>query len=442
MSSATSVSTGQTVSIHSYTHDGRGVATLPDNRKVFVTGALVGEQITVRNLRRRRNYYTADTDSVEVASEKRAVPPCEYFGTCGGCQLQHMSNQTQLEVKEALFIETLDRLAGISDVQLFHPVQTGSTWHYRRKARLGVRLVPKKGGVLVGFRERASSFVTNLNFCHTLVPTLSDCMPELATTISRLSAPNRVPQVEIAAGDKHAAYVFRHLTELTTADLNEIQKFGESANALVYLQPGGVESLAALYPKQPPPLIYRLNSFNLSIEFGPLDFVQINSAVNQAMIDQAVEWISPEAGDCVLDLFCGVGNITLAMARKAGSTIGIEGSASLVAKAKHNVNLNKVSNSRFLVADLEQVALKSLVGDNPIDTIVLDPPRSGALNVVKSIQDLPNVRKILYISCNPETLARDAGILVNYHKFKLQAASLIDMFPHTSHSEAMAMFTC
>ncbi len=442
MSSSTSVNTGQTVSIHSYTHDGRGVATLPDNRKVFVTGALVGEQVILRNLKRRRNYFTADTDSVEIASAKRAVPPCEFFGTCGGCQLQHMSNQTQLEVKETLLIESLDRLAGISDVNLLSPIQAGSTWHYRRKARLGVRFVPKKGGILVGFRERASSFVTDLSFCHTLVPPLNDCMPKLKTTISRLSAPNRLPQVEVAAGDNHTAYVFRHLTELTAADLNEIQMFGEATNALVYLQPGGIESLTALYPKQPPPLFYRLNNFNLSIEFGPLDFVQVNGAVNQAMIDQAVEWISPEAGDCVLDLFCGVGNITLALARKTGSVIGIEGSASLVAKAKQNAILNKISNARFLVADLEHVALQSLTRDKHINTIVLDPPRSGALNVVKSMQDLPNVRKILYISCNPETLARDAGILVNCHKFKLQSVSLVDMFPHTSHSEAMAMFTC
>ena len=440
MNTRAQFSTEQSVVIESYTHDGRGIATLDTGRKVFVPGALAGEKISISNLKRRRNYATADIDQIQLSSIERINARCEHFGICGGCQLQHMNHSYQLATKSKLLVDAFYRLAKIDNLKLDKPV-VESPWHYRRKARLGVRLVPKKGGVLVGFRERASSYVTQLNFCHVLDQKLSACMPKLVKTISELSIPDRVPQVEIAASEDRAAFVFRHLTAFTESDVKLLENFANRTNSTVYLQPGGPESLVLHFPKKESPLYYNITHGDVRVEFGPLDFVQVNKFVNQAMIEKAIEWLELGSRDHLLDLFCGIGNFTLPLARFAGCVVGIEGAGGLVEQARRNAAINDLDNSSFITADLEQIDVNSVLQGQAFNTILIDPPRSGALNVVNSIQDIQGVEKILYVSCNPETLARDASILVHVHKYSIQKAVLIDMFPHTSHSEAMVLFT-
>jgi 23S rRNA (uracil1939-C5)-methyltransferase len=424
--------------IEALTDDGRGLARV-GGKVVFVEGALPGETVRLRYGRRRRRYDTARLVEVLNPSPARVTPPCPYFGTCGGCALQHLAPEAQVRAKQQILSEQFRRLGGgLEPEQWLAPV-TGPVWGYRRRARLGVRVVPKKGGVLVGFRERARSYITGLDACLVLEPSLSALLPALRELVAGLSAPDRLPQIEVCAGDAAAALVFRHLVPLTEADRERLRAFGARYGVQIYLQPGGPESVAPLYPERPAPLEYVLEDFGLVLAFGPTDFVQVNAAVNRAMVRQAVEWLEPAPDESVLDLFCGLGNFTLPLARRAGRVLGLEVDPGLVERARANATRNGLANAEFRQADLYALEGSGGFGDFHFDKLLIDPPRSGAMEAIKRLPE-PGPRRIVYVSCFPATLARDSAYLVRSRGYRLVAAGILDMFPHTRHVESMAVF--
>lgn len=423
--------------IESLTDDGRGVARVA-GKVVFVEGALPGEEVWLRYRKRRRHYDTAVVVEVLRPSPDRVVPPCPHYGSCGGCALQHLAPEAQVRVKQQILAEQLRRLGGVEPERWLAPV-TGPAWGYRRRARLGVRFVPKKGGVLVGFRERAHSFITGLETCPVLEPRLSSLLPALRALIADLSCPDRIPQIEVAAGDAAAALVFRHLVPLREADLERLRAFAERNRIQVYLQPAGPDSVQPLWPERPEPLEYALEEFGLRLQFRPTDFIQVNAAINRRLVHQAVEWLEPGPQEAVLDLFCGLGNFTLPLARRAGRVLGLEADAALVDGARNNAVLNGITNAEFSPADLYSEGLGAWWGDFRFDKLLIDPPRSGAMEAIKRLPE-PGPARIVYVSCYPATLARDSRYLVAVRGYRLAAAGVLDMFPHTRHVESMAVF--
>ena len=422
--------------ITSLNHDGSGVGHC-DGKVVFVDGALPGEEVGFTFSARKRRYDTGVAHTIMRPSPERVLPRCPHFGVCGGCRLQHLDGQAQLRAKEAVVREALAHIAKIHSETWAEPV-AGPLWAYRRKARLGVRVVEKKGGVLVGFRERQHSFIAPLTICHTLHPRLGERLVELKALLEHLSCPQHIPQVEFAAGDDSAALVFRHLAPLTDVDRERMAAFGKTWGFAIYAQSGGPETVQAI-TADPMPLRYRLPAFDVDLAFTPLDFVQINAEANKAMVSQAIDWLDVQAKTHVLDLFCGLGNFTLALGRRAQSVIGIEGAESLVERARANAAANGLSHITFQTADLDGPQLEVLLRDKPLDAALLDPPRTGALTAVTVLAQ-HQVPRLVYVSCNPATLARDADVLVHQYGYCLARLGVIDMFAHTHHIEAMALF--
>ncbi len=440
--------------IETLAHDGRGIARV-DGKTVFVHGALSGERVRFRLTRRLRRHDEAVVAEVLAPSPQRVEPRCAHFGLCGGCALQHMDAAAQIENKQAILADVLQRLGGLTPARWLPPL-SGAHWGYRRKARLGVRWVPKKGRVLVGFRERGSSFIADLERCEVLTPAVGERLADLERLIEGLSIRERLPQIEVAQGDGPVVLVFRVLDPPSAADCDRLLSFAAETGLHVYLQEAGVESIRPL-EGQAVELAYSLPSQDLSFVFEPSDFTQVNLALNRAMIDQALALLDPQPQERVLDLFCGLGNFTLPIARRAREVVGIEGDAGLVARAQRNAVRNGIENARFYSADLYsssaaepsqvpsqapgQVSsriLEQLFGE-AFDKALLDPPRSGALEVLEGLAEA-GVRRILYVSCYPATLARDAAKLVGELGYRLVAAGAMDMFPHTAHLEAMALF--
>lgn len=423
--------------IDSLSHDGRGVARV-EGKVYFIEDALPGERVLFKRGKRRRSYETGRAVDVLRPSPQRVDPPCEYFGVCGGCSLQHYSSSAQVASKQQQLSDNLWKIGKVRP-QMWLDALTGPEWGYRRKARLGIRLVTKKGGVLIGFRERASSYITSLQRCRVLDRKISGLLPGLHTLVGGLSCPNRLPQIEVAVGQETVSLVFRHLVELTDGDLDDLRLFSVQNDVQVYLQPAGLESIHPLAPIPPKPLFYSLPEYGLQIEFGPADFVQINSVLNRKLIDLAVDCLEVEPTDSVLDLFCGIGNFTLPVARKVARVQGVEGDQALVERARANAVNNGMANVEFAVADLYAEAPGDSWLQRAYDTVLMDPPRTGAIEIVKALDGL-SPRRVVYISCNPATLARDAGLLVNSLGFSLRKAGVIDMFPNTNHVESIAVF--
>jgi 23S rRNA (uracil1939-C5)-methyltransferase len=417
-------------------HDGRGVGRY-EGQVVFIDNALPGERVRFHPGKKRRKVLSATVDAILEPSPDRVTPECRYFGTCGGCALQHLSPPSQLAHKHRQLVDNLERLAKVEADEYLAPVEA-SPWHYRRKARLGIRYVPKKGGILVGFRERHKSYITSLAACLVLERRLSDLLPDLHDLVAGLSCFDRIPQIEVAAGDNAAALVFRHLVPLTDADRERLVRFGKEHDVWILLQPAGLESIGALWPEDPGLLYYGIDG-DIRIGFGPADFVQVNGEQNAKLVQQALDLLQPGPDDAVLDMFCGVGNFTLPLARRAGRITAVEGDARLVQRARDNARANGFDNVETLVSDLYAEELAGRWIDSSFSCMLLDPPRSGALEVVKRIADI-SPQRILYISCNPSTLARDAEILVRKHGYCLRRAGVVDMFPHTAHVESIALF--
>ena len=423
----------------SLNHDGRGVARV-HGKVTFIEGALPGEEVRFRYGDRRKTYDSGAALEILKPSADRVPPACPHFGVCGGCSLQHLRPEAQIRAKQQVLAENLARIGRVMPEQWLAPL-TGPAWHYRRRARLGVRFVPNKGGALVGFREKHRSFIAPLGSCAVLAEKVSGLLPALKELVGALSCPDRIPQIEVAAADNATAFVLRHLVPLTEEDLQKLCLFGSRYDVQMHVQGGGPETVRPLWPESPEPLYYRIPEYDLRLEFGPSDFIQINGAMNNKMVHQAIALLDLKPGDRTLDLFCGLGNFTLPLARKAARVLGIEADSALIGTARRNAALNGLANVEFRTADLyAETAAAAPWQDFRFDSLLLDPPRSGALEAMRRLAE-PLPERIVYVSCDPATLARDSGYLVNARAYRLAAAGVLDMFPHTSHVESMAVFT-
>jgi len=419
-------------------HDGRGVIKVAD-KIYFVPGALPGETIRFIPRKKRKGILTGELQQIVEPSTDRVNPPCEYFGVCGGCSLQHLRIDAQLQHKEKVLFDNLQRIGSVKPEQRLQPLQKES-WHYRRKARPGCKFVAKKGGILVGFREQGNSFLTSLKSCKTLDTKLSDLLSPLHDLVQQLSCYQQIPQIEMALADNAVALVMRHLVPLNDDDLATIAGFAQANNVHFYVQPGGLDTVAPVWPKKPDALYYFLPDYDLQMVFSATDFIQVNGLVNQSMINQALTHLQPVSNDHVLDLFCGLGNFTLPVARSGAMVTGIEGDQVLVEKGRFNARHNRIDNVDFKAMNLHSEDVR-LLADTQYNKLLLDPPRSGALDVVTHLVPRLMPEKLVYVSCNPATLARDADILVNQHGYRFTHAGAIDMFPHTAHIESMGVFS-
>ena len=433
----------ETATVAGMTHSGEGI--VRDGKAVFVAGALPGESINFRRIRSHRQHDEAELVEVLTAAPERVTPRCAHFGVCGGCALQHLAPEAQLEAKHQELRDNLERLGKVTPQAWLEPLR-GPVWGYRRRARLGAKFVIKKGKVLVGFRERLTPYIADVQHCDVLAPPVGDLVSPLAELIMTLNIRERVPQIEVAVADNAVALVFRVLDPPGSDDLARLRAFAQTHGVRLYLQTGGLDTVRELdTPAEP--LCYRLPQFKVELQFLPTDFIQINGAVNEALVSRAVGLLELTPESEVLDLFCGIGNFTLPMARSAGRVTGVEGDAALVARARHNAAHNHLQNTEFHVADLAKLpadphaAAQSAPWLKKAYThVVLDPPRAGASEVLASVANLAPQR-VLYISCHPGSLARDLGVLVNEHGFTLEAAGVLDMFPHTAHFESLAVLS-
>src|SRR6478736_1968885 len=417
-------------------HDGRGVGRV-EGKAIFVSGALPGERVRARQTARNRNFEEAETLEVLQASPLRIAPRCAHFGVCAGCVLQHVDQDAQIAAKQHVLMENLSRIGHVQPERVL-PALTDAAWGYRRKGRLSVRYVEKKGRIVLGFREASNPrYVAELTECHTLLPELGQRLPALTALVESLEGKRAVPQIEFIAGDGPLALVFRHLEPLNDADLDKLRAFAQASGYVLYLQPGGTDSVRPLDADAE--LSFPIPEFDLRLQFRPLDFIQVNAGLNQRMIARALELLDPQPGDRVLDLFCGLGNFTLPIARHVTAIVGVEGETGLVRRAEANAIRNNVQNAKFHVADLSADQRDTPWARADHELLLLDPPRSGAAAVLEYLPRR-STRRIVYVSCHPGSLARDAGTLVERHGFRLSSAGVMDMFPHTAHVESIALF--
>jgi 23S rRNA (uracil1939-C5)-methyltransferase len=416
-------------------HDGRGIARF-DGKAVFIEGALPGERVRFRVTKRRRRLVEALLLDIVTASPDRVTPRCAHFGVCGGCSLQHLSPDGQLAAKQRQLLDSLQRIGGVQPQRVIEALK-GPAFAYRRRARLGVKYVHKKGRVLAGFRERDKPYLADLRRCEILLERFATLPEELAALVQTLSIREHIPQVEVAAGDETAALVFRIMAPLSADDEAALERFGSRLGVQIHLQPGGLDTVRPLFAA--PPLEYAVDGGRIRLEFGPSDFVQINRDVNLAMVERAQELLAPGPADTVLDLFCGLGNFTLPLSRRAAAVVGVEGDEGLVGKARRNALRNGIGNVEFFTENLFEPARLGSWADRAFDLVLLDPPRAGAVQIMERVAQW-RPRRVVYISCHPGSLARDAGILVRGRGFRLMGAGVMDMFPHTTHIESIAVF--
>ncbi len=409
------------------------MARYPDGKVAFVEGALPFERVEGEVVSRRKSFDFLRSKTILQASPGRVTPHCPHFGVCGGCATQHADDRTQMAAKQRWLEENLARIGKLAPESML-PIVYGQSWGYRCRARLSVRRVDKKGGVLVGFRERRSTWVTDMRQCPVLPLAIAALIGPLRELIETLSVRSRLPQVEVAAGDNATALVFRHLLPLTAEDLSLLRAFADRHGVHVWLQPGGPESVQPLHPASSE-LFYELPEFGIRLRFRPTDFTQVNFGVNRILVSRAVRLLDPQPGERIADLFCGLGNFSLPLARRGAQVIGFEGSGELIARAREN------AASNGLVAQFEKADLfrSDLSPWGEFAKILLDPPREGAIEIVKSLP-VDGPRRIVYVSCDPATLARDAAVLVHAKGYRLTAAGVVNMFPHTAHVESIASF--
>jgi len=424
--------------VESLDQEGRGIAHV-EGKAIFITGALPGESVEYAPYRRKPNYELADTTRILRASSSRVTPRCVHFGVCGGCSLQHMDLRAQVAAKQRILEDNLDRIGKIRPQTVLSPI-LGPDWRYRERARLSARYVEKKARLLLGFHERRSSFVADMGSCEVLPARISRLLEPLKELLNSLCIRERVPQVELAIGDAVDVLVLRILEYPASDDAEKLRKFAEQYQIQFYLQPGGPDTAVAFHPKEAPVLQYRIPDFDLTFPFHPTDFTQVNHAINRVLVRRAITLLDPQAGERIGDFFCGLGNFSLAIARRGAKVFGIDGNARLALRAGETASLNGLGKQcRFVDRDLFKITVDEWKEIAPFDRILLDPPRDGAMELVKVLGEAAPAR-IVYVSCNPATLARDAGVLVNMHAYQLSAAGVINMFPHTSHVESIAVF--
>jgi 23S rRNA (uracil1939-C5)-methyltransferase len=439
--------------IESLDQEGRGIAHV-EGKVVFVEGGLPGERVELAIRQRKPTYDVATASAISRPNAGRVAPRCPHFGTCGGCSLQHADPALQIAAKQRALEDALARIGRVRPDTLLAPI-AGPAWGYRHRARLSVRDVAKKGGVLVGFHERKSSYVADMRECHVLPPKISALLPALRRLVESLSIRQRLPQIELAVGERLPvagavgpaatvhALVLRILAPLSMQDGAKLVAFADAHGVDFWLQPGGPDTVVPFHPKNAT-LAYTLPEFDIALPFSPTEFTQVNAAINRVLVRRAVGLLDPQPGERVADFFCGLGNFTLPLARRGAEVIGVEGSASLVERARANALRNGLaSRARFEVANLFTVDAPALAEFGALDRVLIDPPREGAMELVKALPPADAqhpLARVVYVSCNPATLARDAGLLVHERGYRLAAAGVVDMFPHTAHVESMALF--
>ena len=423
--------------IQNLTAECRGVAHI-NGKATFIDFALPGEKVKFKYSKTSSKFDEGQAVEVLEKSVDRVEPPCEHFGICGGCSLQHMDQDAQILAKQETLLNHFKHIAQAEVKTVIEPLR-GPTLGYRYKARLGVRYVQKKEKVLVGFREKATQFLANLNSCKVLHASVGERLEQLGLLIMGMEARQTIPQIEVIVSETKTTLIFRHLKTLSHSDTQALIEFARTEDIQVFLQSGGADTVVPLWPQQVDTLFYEIKNHNVRIEFQPLDFTQVNPVINNLMIDQALKFLELNDQDTVLDLFCGLGNFTLPIARYAKHIVGVEGSDVMVAKARENARLNKIENIEFHAADLSADLTAYPWLKTTYDKILLDPPRSGAMEILKYLGKL-KAKRIVYVSCHPATLARDAQVLIHDYGYTLSMAGVMDMFPHTSHVESIAVF--
>ena len=426
------------VRIESLDHEGRGVAH-DDGKAIFIDGALPGEHVEYSVYRDKPSFAFAHLSKVLRESFTRVKPRCAHFGVCGGCTLQHMDAAAQVAAKQRILEDNLWHIGGVRPEQLLAPIH-GPSWGYRHRARMSVRLVVKKGGVLVGFHEKKSGFIADMHHCEVLPLRIARLIDPLRALISRLSQPARLPQIEFSLGEDVDVLVLRVLDSLTLADEDQLRTFADRYAIQWWLQTKGPDTAAPFYPLNSPALSYRLPEFGIEMPFQPTEFTQVNPFVNRILVRRVLSLLDPRPGERIADLFCGLGNFTLPLARHGAAVVGFEGSAALVARARANSAHNGLSaQTEFKVLNLFEVSEQDVAAWGRFDKLLIDPPRDGAAELVNALSgDLP--MRIVYVSCNPATLARDAKVLVHQKAYRMASVGIANMFPHTTHVESIALF--
>lgn len=424
--------------IESLDHEARGI-TRHEGKTIFVEGALPGEMVEYASFRKKPTYEIAQATHILRKSASRVEPGCPNFGVCGGCSMQHLDHAAQVAAKQRVLEDNLWHIGRVRPEQLYPPIY-GEPWGYRHRARVSARLVPKKGGMLIGFHERKSSFIADMKECRNLPPHVSALLVPLRTLVGSLSICDRMPQIEIAVGAKCTVLVFRILDPLNDNDECLMREFADQHAVQIYLQPKGPDTVQLFYPADGPSLSYTLPEFDLELSFSPTEFTQVNHAINRVLLRRAMALLAPVTGERVADMFCGLGNFTLPIARSGADVVGIEGSDALVRRAAENASVNGLSErTSFGVANLFEATEESLAALGRFDKMLIDPPREGAAELVKAFgADAP--KRIVYVSCSPSTLARDAAILTAEKGYRFRGAGVVNMFPNTSHVESIALF--
>ena len=424
--------------IESLDHEGRGVAHV-EGKTIFIEGALPGEEVEYSSYRKKPSYEQASALAILRQSAQRTEPRCRHFGVCGGCSMQHLAPEAQAAAKQRVLEDALWHIGRLRP-GLLYPAIYGPAWGYRSRARLSVRLVPKKGGMLVGFHEKRSSFVADMDSCEVLPARISALLPELRRLIIGLSIPDRLPQIEVAVSEQQVALVLRLLQLLSAADETLLREFSDRHQVVLYLQIGGPASVSLFHPQGAPPLAYTLPEFGVELRFSPTDFTQVNHGINRMLVRRALALLAPQQNERIADMFCGLGNFTLPIAKCGARVVGVEGASSLVERARANAALNGLAaNSEFQVANLFEATPETLARLGRFDKMLIDPPREGAIALVKAL-GVEAPRRIVYVSCSPATLARDAAVLVHEQGYRLRGAGIANMFPQTSHVESIALF--
>jgi len=424
--------------IESLDHEGLGVAHV-DGKVAFIEGGVTGERVRFAKRKSRGKFDVGFVTEVLTPSALRSQPRCGYFGLCGGCAMQHVDAFAQVAAKQRVLEDNLERLGKVRPGRILPPI-VGPAWGYRNRARLSVHYVAKKGGVLVGFHERRSSFVADTMSCEVLPPHVAQLIPALREMFTAMRLRDRIPQLELAVGDRVTALVVRNLEPLPEEDAARLRAFADRHGIQFWLQPAGPDTARPFHPLDAPPLDYSLPEFGLRLGFGPTEFTQVNAAVNRVLVKRAVDLLDPRPGERVGDLFCGLGNFSLPLAARGAEVIGMEGSASLVRRAAQNAASNGLDHlARFVAWDLYTDAIGALEALGPVDKLLVDPPRDGAMDICKALPE-KSPSRIVYVSCSPSTLARDAGVLVHLKGYRLAAAGVVNMFPHTGHVESVALF--
>ena len=426
--------------IESIDHEGIGVAHV-DGKVTFIEGGITGERVAFARRRSRGHFDLATVTEVLAESSQRVRPRCAYFGTCGGCAMQHVEPAAQVAAKQRVLEDNLQRIGKVVPESILPPIH-GPSWGYRHRARLSVHYVAKKGGVLVGFHERKSSFVADVRSCEVLPPAVSKLIVPLREMFTTMALRERLPQVELAVGDAVTILVLRHLEPVGEEDRAKLRTFADRHGIQWWFQPKGPDTAHPFYPEDAPALDYRLPEFGITVGFRPTEFTQVNTAVNRLLVKRAVDLLDPRPGERVGDLFCGLGNFTLAIASRGASVVGMEGAASLTARGEENARANGLGDlASFVTYDLYTDASGALARLGTVDKLLIDPPRDGAIEICKALPDEGAPSRIVYVSCSPATLSRDAGVLVNVKGYRLLAAGVVNMFPHTGHVESIAVFS-